>query len=149
MTHYNVPPAPPYGYGQPTPKRGWSTGKILLVALTAVLVFCGGGSLLIMGTIGGAATVIEQESNDRKGDVKITSCERTIISTFEAAYTITNTAKVPRDYIIEVEAVDAAGTRLGVANGFESGVPAGGSAKGTAAGMIADKVKFSCRLTGA
>lgn len=138
MTHYNTP--------APAPKRGMSTGKIVLIIVLAVFGVCGGGVLLISAMFGGAASVIEHDSNDRIKDVTITSCERTIIDTFEAAYTVTNTAKVPRTYVIEVEAIAADGTRLGSATGWENDVPSGGSAKGTAAGTIAEKGKFTCRL---
>lgn len=123
--------------------------KGLLIASTITLVLCAAGALFVSAVTGTAVHGVQQDNADRIGDVKISSCERSVIDTVEVSYVIVNSSTTPRSYLLEFEAVTKDGVRIGVANGFENDVPGLGTAKGKAAGTIAEKGSFSCRLVGA
>ena len=118
------------------------------VLVGVILAAClGGGGLLLMA--GAFTSAVQQSESGRMEDVKITSCERTVIDSAEVRYEVKNSSPNARDYFLEFELVDKNGTRLGTANGIEQGVEPGVTAKGTAVGMLTGNEPFSCRLVSA
>lgn len=115
--------------------------------LLVVLLVCGGGSVLAITAIGGGAKVIQQETASRAADITVTGCTKTIISTVEVSYTLTNSATVSRTYLPEFRLQTADGTIVGQAADVTPEVPAGSTYKGKAVGTIDDAAKkFTCKL---
>jgi hypothetical protein len=137
---------PPADWNAPAKKS--STGKIIAIVCLVVGLLCLGGAALAAVGIGGAASVVEQESTDRAADLKIDKCDTNVLGLVDVSYTIVNSSSVARSYAPQFNIVTNDGTIVGSAADFTPDVPAGGTFKGTAMATLDDsskRLKITCQ----
>jgi hypothetical protein len=136
----------------PAPRKS-SAGKIALIVIGLVLLVCSGLGIAAIAGVGGAASVVEQESTDRSDDLTITKCDTSELGLVEISYTIVNSSStVARTYLPQFTMVTNDGTIVGSAADVTAEIPPGGTFKGKAVGTIDDsakRLKFTCKSSGA
>lgn len=166
------PPQPPGGWqgpgwtGPPPQPRKSSTGKIIgfgclgvvvlviVVAVLATVASSGGGSsdpkpgASKASTDRGGKSGGEGRQAGPTGDVRIDSCEVDDVMHWPSAkLTITNRSSKTSNYAVQVEFVDAGGTRIGEGFAATNNLGPGKVAKETAQGTGDVKGKVTCRVT--
>ncbi|WP_327169532.1 FxLYD domain-containing protein [Streptomyces subrutilus] len=170
---YGQTPPPGYGYPPPPPApKKSSAGKIIGFGCLGVV-----GLVVLLGVVGamlgtdgkdktatppapGAsaapsapakAPASEPAAPAPKGaeaDVKITSCEVDSATNWaKANLTITNGSSKKSNYLINVEFVNASGTRVGEAIAATNNLAPGQAAQQTAQGLDQIKDKVTCKVT--
>ncbi len=82
-----------------------------------------------------------------EGDVEITACEVADFTNWPSAkVTITNRSSKTSNYIVQVEFLDAGGTRLGDGTAAANNLDPGQSAKETAQGLSKVSGKITCEV---
>lgn len=163
-------PQPGYGYPpQPQPKKT-SPGKIIGFGCLGIV-----GLFLLIGIVGAAlgggkddkaakepaappaaASSAPAKAPESKpaapagaeADVKITSCEVDSATNWaKAELTITNGSSKKSNYMISIEFVNGAGTRVGEAIAASNNLAPGQAAQETAQGLDQIKEKVTCKVT--
>lgn len=165
---YPQPNQPQPGWGQPPqgpPPKKNKAGKIVgfscLGIVGLIVVIAVAGAIASSGSpkkeassppaAAGAPSAPAGKPADpdgADGDVQIKSCEvDSDMSWAKADLTITNRSSKTSNYLIEIEFVDGAGTRLGEAVAATSNLAPGQAAQQTAQGADQIKGKISCKVT--
>ncbi|WP_324792431.1 FxLYD domain-containing protein [Streptomyces cyaneofuscatus] len=171
MSNQQQPPGwgtSPGQAGQPPPARKSGRGKILgcscLGALVLVIVLI----VVIMASSGGddepdrsptgpatpsstretPTSEEPQEESGPRGDVKVTACEVDPSTNWaHANLLITNRSSKASNYVVQVEFVDASGTRLGEASAAANNVAPEQKVDTKAQGLDQITTKVTCRIT--
>ncbi|MGA5471122.1 FxLYD domain-containing protein [Streptomyces arboris] len=89
-----------------------------------------------------------QEESGPRGDVKVTACEVDPSTNWaHANLLITNRSSKASDYLVQVEFVDASGTRLGEASAAANNVAPEQKVDTKAQGLDQITTKVTCRIT--
>jgi hypothetical protein len=127
-------------------KRFWALG---VVGVIIIAVAAGGGSSSkspSKSQNGGVSTVSDNGSHPPQADVTLTKCATDSIGLADVEATILNHSSGRSNYLVQVNILDAAGNKIGEANGASNNIEAGQSSTekllGTANGTIA-----SCKVT--
>jgi hypothetical protein len=141
----------PYPTAAPKKRRTW-----LWVTLAVVALLCGGGTLLSIATLATAdhaikttQTATAQRETDRKKDVTIKSCIRTVIDTVEITYQLKNSSTEVQSYTPHFQFTGDDEAVVGEAYDFVNDVKAGQTVKGKAIGTVSASGPFKCNLIGA
>ncbi|MFJ3203763.1 FxLYD domain-containing protein [Streptomyces sp. NPDC086989] len=157
-------------YAQPTPPQGpppkkVGAGKIVgfsclgivgLVVISAVAGLAGSSDPKkeaappAAAGVGAAPSPVAKAAppGGAEGDVQIKTCEvDPSLGWAKAGLTITNRSSKTSNYMVQVEFVDASGTRLGDALAATNNLAPGQSAQNTAQGLDQIKSKITCKVT--
>ncbi|MBT2428208.1 ATP-binding cassette domain-containing protein [Streptomyces sp. ISL-112] len=160
---------PPGRAAQPPPPRRSGRGKIVGCSCLGALVLVIALIVAIMASSGGdddepdrsptgpapssatretpTSEEPQQESGPR-GDVKVTACEVDPSTSWaQADLLITNRSSKASNYVVQVEFVDASGTRLGEASAAASNVAPEQKVNTKAQGLDQITTKVTCRIT--
>ncbi|MFF1957741.1 FxLYD domain-containing protein [Streptomyces sp. NPDC058220] len=147
-------PGPGWGPPPPPPKKT-RVALIVTLSVTGTLVL-----LVLLGALVSAAgdspwkerssppTQTPQGAEQPAEDVKVTGCEVNGLTMWPAAdLEITNSTGAKANYVVSVEFVDAAGTRLGEGMAATSNLAAGQTAREKAQGLDQVSGKVACKVT--
>jgi hypothetical protein len=126
-------------------KRFWALGVIGFIIIASAV-----GSNATKGTTsttsnGGVSTLSNNGSNPPQADVAITSCTTALIGP-EAALRITNHSSGRSNYMISVNFLDAAGTKIAEGAAISNNIDPGQSAVEKATGFTEAKGALTCKV---
>lgn len=143
----------PHSYLPAKPKIQRKRQPIWLwVILAVTLLACGGGFLTFAGALRSDTKTVDQaprtttDEGDRKRDVTINACNRTIVDTVEVSYTIKNSSAESQSYTPHFQFVGTGDAVVGEAYDFANEIKSGQTFKGKAIGTVNASGPFKCNL---
>ncbi len=115
----------------------------------AALTGCTGAGTSSAGSNGkGTSSVDSKEEHRPDDDVQIMACSKQDFGNWpQAKLKVTNHSSKVSDYIVQVEFLDASGTRKAEGTAVVSNLARGRTAEETAAGLAEVAGKVTCRIT--
>lgn len=128
-------------------KRFWALGLVAVIVVGGV-ASSSSSSKTDSKQNGGVQTVSNNGENPPQADVSITSCDLDqYLSYPQATLHITNHSTKTSDYMIEVNFLDASGTKIADGTAISNNIEAGQSAIEKATGLSSMKGAITCKVT--
>lgn len=153
-----TPPAPPLDHKQLkalakasrpwyAKKRTWALGVVGLIVVAAAAGSGGSKGTTKTKSNGGVSTLSNNGSNPPQADVAVESCTIDAIGYPKAGLRITNHSSGRSNYMISINFLDAAGTKVAEGAAISNNVDPGQSAIETAGGLASVKGALTCKVT--